>query len=212
MTKKKLIIWDWNGTLLNDMHICVQAINHLLSERKKPVITIEGYKEIFTFPVKNYYIAAGFDFSKESFDGPALQFMDLYKKQIGNAGLFPEAVHVLKYFQSKNLLQALLSAMEHQLLLKTIKEKHIDDYFQSVLGIEDHFANGKVHQAQKLFKRFKLAPEEVILIGDTIHDHEKKKKIGCDAILISHGHQSHKRLLSTDRQIIHNLEELTLII
>ncbi len=212
MIDKKLIIWDWNGTLLNDMHICIDAINHLLFVRKKPVINLKTYKEIFTFPVKDYYIAAGFDFTNESFDIPALQFMDLYKNQLRTAELYSEVKSVLRHFKAKNIHQAVLSAMEHQLLLESIKEKKINDYFQAILGIEDHFANGKTHQAEKLIKNFDINPKEAIFIGDTIHDHEVALEIGCDAILVSHGHQSHERLSSTGRKIIHNLEELTSII
>jgi len=62
------IIWDWNGTLLNDVDICVESINILLSERGHKPLSKSLYREIFTFPVKAYYELAGFDFTNESFD------------------------------------------------------------------------------------------------------------------------------------------------
>ncbi|MCK4288095.1 MAG: HAD hydrolase-like protein, partial [Bacteroidales bacterium] len=61
----KTIIWDWNGTLLNDIDICINSINILLEHRNIENLTKEIYKEIFTFPVKDYYSKAGFDFTKE---------------------------------------------------------------------------------------------------------------------------------------------------
>jgi len=61
------IIWDWNGTLLDDVDICIDTINALLSKYKKKPISKESYKSLFTFPVQNYYSKLGFDLSLESF-------------------------------------------------------------------------------------------------------------------------------------------------
>lgn len=46
----KHIIWDWNGTLFDDVDICVDNINWLLKKYNLPEITKEKYREIFTFP------------------------------------------------------------------------------------------------------------------------------------------------------------------
>ena len=49
------IIWDWNGTLLNDIELCVLTINELLERRNLTLLSVEDYREVFSFPVKNYY-------------------------------------------------------------------------------------------------------------------------------------------------------------
>ena len=61
--KYKHIIWDWNGTLLNDRWVCVNGINNCLKKRGLSSISEETYKSIFTFPVKDYYKKLGFDFN-----------------------------------------------------------------------------------------------------------------------------------------------------
>jgi hypothetical protein len=61
-TNYKNIIWDWNGTLLNDITICIKSMNILLKERTLPLISEDKYRDIFTFPVRNYYEQLGFDF------------------------------------------------------------------------------------------------------------------------------------------------------
>ena len=62
------VIWDWNGTLLDDNWLCVEVMNTLLSSRNLPLLTLERYRDIFDFPVKNYYEKLGFNFKKESFE------------------------------------------------------------------------------------------------------------------------------------------------
>ena len=79
--KYKHIIWDWNGTIFNDAGLSLELTNGLLSKRKLPVLTLEEYRNVFTFPVKDYYSLAGFDFTKESFEKVGREWMDEYEKR-----------------------------------------------------------------------------------------------------------------------------------
>lgn len=208
MKNGKTIIWDWNGTLLDDVHICINGINGLLQDRHLPVLDTEKYKEVFTFPVKEYYEKAGFDFSSEAFDIPAMQFIDYYRDHISLAELFPEVVGVLEHFRDKGFQQSILSAMEHDFLHQSIREKEIYEYFDHIAGIHNHFAESKTIQARKLLEMMKAAPEQTTLIGDTIHDYEVANDLGCKVILVAQGHQSASRLNQLDCEIINNLNDL----
>ena len=64
--KYQHIIWDWNGTLLNDAWLFVDIMNGVLSNRKLPLITVDDYRKLFCFPVKDYYKKLGFDLENES--------------------------------------------------------------------------------------------------------------------------------------------------
>ena len=55
ISKYKYIIWDWNGTLLNDVWLCIEIMNEMLENRNLPSITYDKYREIFDFPVQRYY-------------------------------------------------------------------------------------------------------------------------------------------------------------
>lgn len=59
------IIWDWNGTLFNDIDICIESINLLLFERGIDQIDKKRYLEVFDFPVRDYYERIGFDLKKK---------------------------------------------------------------------------------------------------------------------------------------------------
>ena len=76
MNKYEYIVWDWNGTILNDVNICVDVINALLKRRRMKEISINEYKNSFCFPVINYYKKLGFNFKKESFDSIAVEYMN----------------------------------------------------------------------------------------------------------------------------------------
>ena len=66
--RPELILWDWNGTLLDDVELCVDALNRLLEKHAYPQrYDRDQYRAIFGFPIEEYYVRAGFDFSRHSF-------------------------------------------------------------------------------------------------------------------------------------------------
>ena len=63
-----LVIWDWNGTLLDDTELCYRIANEMRIERgMTPMLGIEEYREFFTFPVIDYYKRMGYTFDTEPF-------------------------------------------------------------------------------------------------------------------------------------------------
>ncbi|PLX03860.1 MAG: HAD family hydrolase [Marinilabiliales bacterium] len=208
LTKVKAIIWDWNGTLLNDVDICINSMNQLLVGRNMEPINKQKYLEIFTFPVKDYYEKAGFDFRKEEFEIPALQFIELYQKNLKHADLHPAVVNILDYSKSKGVQQYILSAMQHDSLIKSLKDNRIYDYFIHIHGIDNHYAHSKVEMGFDLLDKIPFKRKEMVLIGDTLHDESVARELGIDCILIASGHQSKERLNVNGSMVLNNLEEL----
>jgi len=209
LSKKKLIIWDWNGTLLDDVGICVNCMNQLLSERNIQQLTADYYREIFTFPVKAYYQKAGFDFQKEDFEKPAMEFITLYYQRLPEAGLFPCVQDVLSAFQKKGLRQLVLSAMEHEKLEQSLKSKGIFPYFQRVAGMSDHYAHSKLQIGKDLLVgETTFERGEMVLIGDTLHDLEVAGDLGIDCVLVARGHQSKERLLKETKWVFNQLTDV----
>lgn len=192
---KKAIIWDWNGTLIDDTDICVTCMNHVLEKRGIELLNKKRYREIFTFPVKNYYLKAGIDFKKEAFEIPAMEFINLYYKNLYAADLFPCVEEVLIDFKQRGYFQAVLSAMEHESLETSIKDKGIFSYFDAITGISDHYAHSKLEIGKELIDSLHFSKNELLLIGDSLHDLEVANELGIECVLVSNGHQSYERLL-----------------
>lgn len=208
MQDQKTIIWDWNGTLLDDINICIETINCLLGERSKKPIDKQIYREIFTFPVKDYYIKAGFDFEKEPFEKPALEFIETYEQRIVEANLFSDVNETLARLHNDGHSQMILSAMQHDFLISLVESHSIAHFFTKISGIDNHYAAGKIESGKSLLNSLNGHPKEVILIGDTIHDHEVGQELGIEVILVSRGHQSEERLRTTGRRIARSLGEI----
>jgi len=207
MGQIKQIIWDWNGTLLNDVEMCVKIMNNLLHKYALPLLNCEKYREVFGFPVKDYYASLGFDFEKVPFELVGHEFMDAYFKELPNSLLFPEVKQVLEEINKLGMNQLVLSAMEHKALEKSMNDKGILPYFSKVQGIDNHLASGKAELAQGLIESSDYNEEETLFVGDTLHDLEVAQLIGSSCILIANGHISKGRLKNGDNKVIDNLAE-----
>jgi len=205
---KPTIIWDFNGTLLNDMQVCVDCMNVLLSNRGLPLLGIDRYREIFNFPVRQYYQELGFDFNREPFEIPAHQFIDLYREKLKDAPLHLETEALLSHFHNMGFRQIILSAMEQQFLEETLDQKHITAYFDQITGIRDHLGDGKLAMARELLKGHENSGRNYLLIGDTIHDFEVARELGIHCILVATGHQSYQRLMALECKVLERLDEL----
>lgn len=205
---KKHIIWDWNGTLLNDLEICILAMNHLLQERTIPLLTEIRYKDIFCFPVRNYYEKIGFDFRKESFEKVGLEFMDRYRKIVNRATLTKNAQYVLSQLQKTGVRQYVLSAMRQELLQQMLIDYGIIRYFDAVYGTKDDYGSGKIESGYCLLSELQLEKNQTVIIGDTLHDAEVADIMNVSCVLFSGGHQNERQLQKANKTIISDLMQL----
>ncbi len=191
------IIFDWNGTLLNDILLAVDVIDKMLVKRGLPGMTVERYSQIFDFPVKNYYQNIGFNFNIESFENIGTEFILEYDKRQYECELQKGSIRFIEKLFHKKLHLSILSAREQSMLEQNLTYYGLMNFFSIVSGLKDHYANGKIENGLKLINESHILPSETLLIGDTLHDFEVAKEMGIDCIFISSGHQSINRLLAT---------------
>jgi len=199
------IIWDWNGTLLDDVWLSVQSINTVLSRYNLAHITTSGYLDIFTFPVIKYYKLLGFDFKTDPFEKVGTEFINEYTDNQYSPKLHKDTIKVLKEIKYLEVSQSLVSAATQKMLDKLLHHHRLENYFDTIVGQNNHYAYGKEDTVNKWLGARDLDPSHVLFIGDTIHDHEVAINSGMKSILISHGHTSRERLLETGAIVLPNL-------
>ena len=204
--KYKHIIWDWNGTLLDDLWLCIESINFVLESRGMSKVDKESYKSIFTFPVINYYEHLGFDFSKEKFPIPG--FLNYYRNYFKKCNLHQYVHEVLKKNKDNRLTQSILSAGKQDSIMDWVAQHKIDHYFNAIVGIENDAADGKTDAGLNWLSRVDIPKKEILLIGDTIHDSDVAEQMGVHCVLVDIGHVSRQRLIKTGRDVFESLNSL----
>ena len=206
--KYKHIIWDWNGTIMDDVDLCVELINWLLKGKNLKTISKEEYKNVFTIPVKNYYAALGFDFEKEPFEIIGKKWIDAYERRKFECGVYDGAVNVIEKINKLGIGQSILSAYSQHTLEEVVAHFNLTKYFSHIVGLDNIYAASKLHLGKDLMKRLGNGKGGTLLIGDTVHDYEVATEIGVDCILISNGHQSREKLEKLGIIVLDSIESL----
>lgn len=202
------VVWDWNGTLLDDAWLCREIMDRQLRSRGLPGLSMERYGAIFGFPVKRYYERAGFDFATEPFDIPAREFIEVYEARRHEAALRPGARVVLARLRDAGVRQHLLSAYSHASLTSIVDSHGLAEFFTSVAGIPDVFAASKLARGLELGAAIAGPGHKALLVGDTDHDCEVAAGMGIDCVLVPAGHQSAARLQACGVPVLGSLEDL----
>ncbi len=192
MKNYRYVLWDFNGTLLDDVSTGIAAVNTLLRRRGKPEIpSRDAYRRVFRFPIIDYYKDIGFDFSAEDFDTVAVEWMREY--ELNDRPVLCHGVkNALEKFRRMGVQQLIISASEIRLLRRQLRDLGIDGYFSDVRARNDIYAADKTSIAVNWAAHAPPAP--TVFIGDTTHDAETARAIGADCVLVANGHQCRETL------------------
>ena len=202
LTGKTHIIWDWNGTLLDDIDMCVSIISGLLARYGYPTISVEEYRKVFRFPVREYHRDIGFEFSKVPFEKVAMEFVEAYNSRVHECGLFHGVTEVLDHLNERGLKHSVLSAAQEVDLKHLLNEHKLTEHFLHIYGISDHFAASKVARGMQLIEAMHVPKSEIVMIGDTDHDAEVANEMGVDILLFGDGHQCPTRLIKQHSNVL----------
>jgi phosphoglycolate phosphatase len=202
------IIWDWNGTLLDDAWLCNEIMNGMLQKRDLPPLSPQKYAEIFDFPVKDYYQKAGWDFEKVPWEILSDEFINEYNARMLECPLRTGAMEILGTLSRQGFSQSIISAAKQTMVDEMVKHFGIADLFTSIRGLDNHHAFGKVDIGLQWIEELNIDPSTVVMVGDTVHDHEVTQAIGIDCLLIPSGHQSRARLEACGVPVIETLRDV----
>ena len=183
------VIWDFNGTVLDDVQTGIDSINALLSRRGLPTLSgVEEYHKHFHFPIIDYYAGLGFDFEKEPFSQIAPERVAEYDRLVPKAGLCRGVREAIDALARAGIKQVLLSATEQKMLERQVRGLGLDGLFSRVIGMDNIEAHTKLPAALRFMEEEK--PGRAVMIGDTSHDAEVARDIGAECLLVAAGHQS----------------------
>ena len=203
------LIWDWNGTLMDDVDLCCRLLNEMLTRHGyAPVGGIDAYKRVFGFPIEAYYARAGFDFSRHPYKALAHEYMDLYVPASFACPMTPGAREVLAALHARGVRQVVLSASQTETLRRQADHYGVTEFFDELLGLDDVYGVSKMQRGRLWLEASGVDPARAAMVGDSIHDFETAGALGVRSILYAGGHQPRETLASTGARVIDDLREL----
>ncbi len=207
----KTIIWDWNGTLLDDVQVSFDCLNEMLEKYHLPAVpSIDAYRSVFGFPVRDYYARVGI--KGALFDEVAPQWMAAYMRSEIACPLREGAKDVLDTFHNAGFRQVILSASKRDNLLGQAARFDILHCFDTVLGLDHIYATSKEGIGREWMKASGIIPGDCIMIGDTLHDADVAHAMGCHCILVCGGHQLPETLKTAGVPVANTIQDAAKLI
>jgi phosphoglycolate phosphatase-like HAD superfamily hydrolase len=200
------IVWDWNGTLLDDLTLVVEATNASLATLGAGPVTADEHRRDFIRPVQAYYeFVIGRDITDVEFQALDKAFHDTYHAGAPTIALTQGVRELLASYGHG---QSLLSMWFHTQLVPAVDRYELTPYFRRVDGLRATVGGG--HKAPLLRAHLDgmgLRGEDVMLIGDSVDDAEAAASVGARAVLYSGGFTDVERLRKVGVPVVDTLEQ-----
>ena len=193
---KPYILWDWNGTLLDDTEAALATLNEMITVRGGQPIGMEFYRDHFAFPVRPFYDKIGIvAHNEDEWNGIAHEYHEVYGRQPKK--LNPLAVTALEMAKEAGCRQSIVSALRQDLLEADMARNGVTKYFERICGSDNLDGASKLERARVLLRTLsETVPSDThfVLIGDALHDKEVADALGIDCILCAQGSHAAWRL------------------
>lgn len=205
VTAYRHLVWDWNGTLMDDVQLCLEITNLLLARRALPPMDTVRYRDVFGFPLRDYCQRIGFDLCRDSYEAISDEFAEIYEQRRYECPLQKGAAALLAERARLGVDHSLLSAYGQERLEEIVHFYGLDSFFSAVVGLDNDYGEGKVERGRRRMEEMSWDAAAVLYVGDTLHDAEVARAMGVDCLLIAHGHQSRVRLQDAGYPVVDDL-------
>ncbi|MFJ7497914.1 HAD family hydrolase [Streptomyces sp. NPDC097727] len=203
------LVWDWNGTLLDDNAAVVGATNAAFGEVGLAPITLEQYREMYCIPIPRFYERLmgrlPTEAEWERMDGI---FHLHYTEQRAACGLTEGAEELLAQWLLAGRSQSLLSMYGHEQLVPVVRGYGIERHFVRVDGRTGPSGGSKaLHMERHIAALDGVSPEHTVVIGDAVDDAVAAAHVGAKAVLYTGGSHSRASLEAAGVPVVDSLAE-----
>jgi phosphoglycolate phosphatase len=184
------VVFDWNGTLIDDCALAIASVNALRDDLGMPRITRDEYRRAFRFPIREFYRSIGFDVDGEAFPALMQRYLALFDARVDDCPLHAGARDALDRLRTAGVRLHILSASHHATLATNLRVKGLAELFDEIAGLGHTHATTKHELGRDLAARLAAPPDCVIYVGDTDHDYEVARAQGWRFLFVDHGHQA----------------------
>jgi phosphoglycolate phosphatase-like HAD superfamily hydrolase len=202
------VVWDWNGTLLDDLPVVLASVNVGVGPYRSAPVTLDDYRSHYTRPVKRFYDSLlGREITQSEWVDLDRRFHAAYRAQLGEASLAPDAREVLERTAAVGLTQSLLSMYPHDDLIPLVTSAGIDHHFDRIDGLQGTAGDRKAGYLASHLSRLAADPADTLVVGDTPDDAHAAAEVGAECVLVDNGSHHRPTLEATGVRVASGLVE-----
>ena len=211
----KLVVWDWNGTLIDDSLLRYELGNKIIKKLGHPGITFDNYQEEFSIPVHDFYRKIGIseEMIKENDARLRAEIIGIeYEQRVKDCALRDAAEVILKQLEHESIVNIILSNHPTIEIQQELTRRNIAGYFSVVLGNSDIQAAATMGKKDRLVQYLhenNILPASAIIIGDTDEETIIGTDLAMKTVAITGGTHSEARLRRQQPDLlVHSLREI----
>jgi phosphoglycolate phosphatase-like HAD superfamily hydrolase len=201
------VVWDWNGTLLDDYEITAQLAINSMEVLGRRGLTAEDVRRTHRRPLSDAFSALlGRTINEEELRLVHQRYVQAYEPVMFDLPLAIDAIHAIEIV-SVQASQSILSMAPHDQLTALVSHHGIDSHFLLVSGDR---AVARHHKREHLIDHcteLGLDPANICLIGDTVDDYVAAQSVGASAVLVTTGMQARSDLEATGAAVFDSLSK-----
>ncbi|MEG3634237.1 HAD family hydrolase [Micromonospora palythoicola] len=200
------LVWDWNGTLLNDLSLVVACTNAVFASEGGPSVTPDEHRVRFRRPIADYYTEIlGRAVDDDAFGRLDKIFHDAYRMGLTTCELAHDAVDAMAAWSGS---QSLLSMWFHDELVPAVETYGLTGRFARVDGLRAQIGGDrKAESLARHLDALGIDGRSVVLIGDSLDDADAARSVGARAVLYSGGFTDRARLLASGHPVADSLTQ-----
>ncbi len=177
----KNLIFDWSGTLVDDMGPVIEATNVVLGKYGIAPYDREGFRRSFRLPYREFY--------EEVLPGVALEeleahFRPAFDGAVSLVTVLPHAREKLEWAKARGLRMFVLTSMDADAFGRQLEEFGMKEFFEATYaGVLD-----KRELIAHILDSHGLDKAETAFVGDMTHDVETAKHGGISSIAVLTGY------------------------
>ncbi|HEY3563206.1 MAG TPA: HAD family hydrolase [Kribbella sp.] len=203
------VVWDWNGTLLNDNHAVLAAVNEVCAGFGRPELSWSEWQAAYARPMRlSYEQVLRRTLDEEEWAQIDKLYHERYDALLHTCELAVGAHDVLRACSTSGRTQSLLSMWFHARLTPTVEQYGLTQYFTRVDGLPGEVGGGsKADSLQRHLSEQQLDPAAVVLIGDVVDDAHAAQAAGTQCVLVTTGAMTRKALQATGAPVTTSITE-----
>lgn len=203
------VVWDWNGTLLADLELVVESVNHVLSHHAAGPIDADDYRNHYQRPVPRLYEGLlGRALERHEFPRLSALYHDHYHAHLHRAPLAASARTTLCALSERGHGQSLLSMWSHERLVTELERRDLTSWFAAVDGAAGAMHGTKREALERHLARVGVRPDEALVVGDALDDADAAGELGARAVLLASGTHHRRDLEARGVPVIDDLAQL----
>ena len=214
MARTELAIFDWNGTLLDDLTVVYESVVEIFRTYVIPAPTLEQYRNEIQSDFMKFYFDHGFPKETRRDDLNAIR--KRYLQEHGHrARLRPNVKELLELCRKLRIHTAIVSGEKEDVLLERL------DQFQLLPLLNEVRGNSweKERVLEEVVNRFRIPAQRAFYLDDSVDGLQAAKNLGIVTIGFTSGYYPKERILSVkpnfpNRQFpeVDSLEEVMRIV